>query len=56
MPLVFTLLSLTYLLELRDSAPAWNLHLHLHQAPSFLPLVILDLIALVVDLGLEAEL
>lgn len=49
-----TLLLLTHLLGPRDSAPVWNLYLHL--APSVLPLVGPGLIARVVDLGLEAEL
>lgn len=47
-------------MELRGSAQAWNLHLHLplhlHLGPSLLPLVSPDLLALVVDLRLEAEL
>jgi hypothetical protein len=54
---IFTFLSLTHLLELKDYAPVWGRCLHLYLlAPNLLPVVSPALIALVEDLELESEL
>lgn len=52
--ILFSLLSLTHLLELRDCALVWGPCLHVYfLAPSLLPLVGPEWAVLVVDLRLE---